>query len=95
MTLGGPGAVQAVPPDESNCGDRRAARRAAARRYHPDLGGSAHQLLAAFAEIDARFSSHARPDGPLVTVAHPTAKRLRVRLRRWCRRRRASHYFSL
>lgn len=45
-------------PDTLDPGARRrwsAERRAAARRHHPDRGGSTEALLEAYAQVDARF----------------------------------------
>ncbi|MGC0365748.1 hypothetical protein ABH922_003732 [Rhodococcus sp. 27YEA15] len=36
--------------------DRRSARRAAVRKFHPDIGGSADALRAALTDIDALFA---------------------------------------
>ncbi|NLE80488.1 MAG: hypothetical protein GX610_13050 [Rhodococcus sp.] len=49
--------------DWSGYPDRHTARRAAARRFHPDIGGTQEKLDAAFAEIDARFR-------PSIVIAH-------------------------
>lgn len=73
--------------------NRAAARRAAARRVHPDRGGDPAELMAAFADIDTLFGPFrtARPASP-VTVFHrsrmPLGWRIhRTRLRtRWRRR---------
>jgi hypothetical protein len=44
-------------PPGGGYGDRAAARRVAARQHHPDVGGSAAALTAAFAEIDGAYGS--------------------------------------
>ncbi|MCK0517426.1 hypothetical protein [Williamsia sp. DF01-3] len=64
---------------------RAAARRAAARRSHPDRGGDPAELIAAFADIDTLLgpSRAARP-ASTVTVFH----RRRRPLRRWIHRTR-------
>lgn len=97
MTLGGGDAVQFGAPDWGHYRDRRAARRAAARRYHPDMGGSADAMIAAFIAIDAHFiPGRDMAEGPLVIVVRRgAARRLRMALRRWYRRRRAPRYFSI
>ncbi|MEJ5945936.1 hypothetical protein WDZ17_11595 [Pseudokineococcus basanitobsidens] len=77
-------------PDEAAW---RAARRRAARRHHPDLGGSADAYLAALAEVDA---AHGRgpggagrggtgwggpAPGPVVVTTSLRRRALRVTLR--------------
>lgn len=87
--------VQPKVPDWAGYRDRRSARRAAARRHHPDLGGSADELSAAFLAIDAHFVlGRDIADGPIVIVVRRgRVRRLRMRLRRWYRRHR--HYASI
>ena len=89
--------TQLGQPDWGGFLDHRAARRAAARRYHPDVGGSAENMIAAFTAIDAHFISRLRPpnDGVVVVVRGGLAHTSRKRWRRWNRRRRARHYISL
>jgi hypothetical protein len=91
---------EVVPPDTAgwaNYGDRSAARRAAARRHHPDLGGSAEKMIAAFIEIDAHFvPGRDIAAAPLVIVVRRgAARRLRMAIRGWYRHRRANHYISI
>lgn len=88
-------AARLDPPDWAGFADRHAARRAAARRFHPDTGGSPAQLLAAFAAIDAHFAPAPDPRGAILVIRHGAVRRLRVRWRRWYRRRRTSHYFPI
>jgi hypothetical protein len=53
------------------CGDRATARRAAARQHHPDVGGSAAALTAAFAQIDRAYGHPgASADDVAITVVH-------------------------
>lgn len=54
--------------------DRRTARRAAALRLHPDVGGSAEELEIAFAEIDARFGGSATNGTPVEITIHHSKK---------------------
>jgi hypothetical protein len=77
--------------------DRRSARRAAARSYHPDLGWSAEEMISALIAIDAHFvPGHGAADAPIVIVVRRgIARRLRMRALRWHRRRRARRYFSI
>jgi hypothetical protein len=60
-----------TPPTWGGYGDRNTARRAAARQHHPDVGGSATALTAAFADIDRAYGypTHGSPD-VVITIVH-------------------------
>lgn len=69
-------------------GDRTRARRAAARRLHPDRGGDPTTFIDALAAIDAAFThssgnSTRDPDHGAVIVVY--LHRRRARVRRWAR----------
>ena len=53
-------------------GDRSAARRAAARQHHPDVGGSAAALAEAFAAIDRVYGVRGSADSVPTTFVHRT-----------------------
>jgi hypothetical protein len=70
-------------------GDRTRARRAAARRLHPDRGGDPAAFVEALAAIDEAFPDPARtdtryPDHNAVIVVH--LHRRHAGVRRWARR---------
>ena len=46
--------------------EHAAARRAVARRLHPDVGGDVHEYLAAMEQVDRQFGA-GRPDQSLAT----------------------------
>ena len=72
-----------VPPTDAQLAAWRSARRDAARRHHPDLGGDADALVRALAEVDRRFG---RVTGAADTTPHPpyvVRRTRRNRLRRW------------
>lgn len=82
--------------------DRRTARRAAALRLHPDIGGSAEELESAFAEIDARFGVFTGPSSQAnIVIAHgkmSTARRIARRIYRRAGQRipgRSNRYITL
>ena len=63
---------------------RRYARREAARRHHPDRGGTVQEYLDAVAAVDAHFAGD-----PVIVRRRAlarAARRLRRLLRRWGRR---------
>ncbi|GAB3249129.1 hypothetical protein GCM10027425_06010 [Alteromonas gracilis] len=69
--------VSGGPPDPAARQQWRAARREAARRHHPDLGGDAEALQRALGEVDARFGVSApRPARIVVVRRTPLARRV-------------------
>lgn len=60
--------VSGTPSDPVARQQWRAARREAARRHHPDLGGSAEALQRALHEVDARFGVADAPPPRVVVV---------------------------
>jgi hypothetical protein len=80
----------------SNSGEYRAARRAAIRAHHPDVGGDRDSLARALAAVDHEFSRR-QPAPTVVRVARLSARRrawagLRTTVRRLPSRRK---YFDL
>lgn len=82
--------------------DRRTARRAAALRLHPDVGGSAEELESAFTEIDARFGVFTGPNSHVnIVIAHSkmsSARRIARRIYRKAGQRipgRSNRYITL
>ena len=73
------------PVDPRREAVRRSARREAARRLHPDLGGDAESFTRALAEIDARFRIDARPvtREPVVVIVRRRARLARHVRGRW------------
>lgn len=63
--------------DERDAPDRaaryKAARRAVARKHHPDVGGDPARYMAELAEVDRKFS--VLPSVPRNTATAPTAFR--------------------
>ena len=64
--------------------DRASARRAAAREFHPDRGGSPADFAAALDAIDAHFRQHR----PRSTARRPRRRTFTVNPLRLLRRRR-------
>lgn len=73
--------------------EQLAARRAIARRLHPDLGGDPAAYLEAMAELDERITP------PTLFVQRGRWPRARSKIRgarrRWVSRRRSSRYFEI
>ena len=74
-------------------GEWRRARRAAAKHFHPDRGGTAAEFIAALAEFDTATAA----DNPaaLLTVRRSRRARLARRLHRWRRHRLTRRYITL
>ncbi len=69
--------VSGTPSDPVARQQWRAARREAARRHHPDLGGDAEALQRALHEVDARFGVVEAGPRPVVVVRRtPLARRV-------------------
>lgn len=76
-------------------GEWQSARRAVARRHHPDVGGDVEVYLAALAEVDTRFGrGTARAVVPIV-VRHSRLRRARRTLRSVAAAVRRTRYTEL
>ena len=73
----------------------QSARRAVARRHHPDVGGDVEVYLAALAEVDARFGRGPAPAVVPIVVRHSRLRRARRTLRSVAAAVRRTRYTEL